>query len=503
MNKYKTISSFIFSFLLLSPIAMAANHLVLIGGGGEPKGQNTIFDRDLKSLGENSTFNDWKKTVIFNGGHSSTERLMSDKFKDANITPNFTRANYDSFLKDTINKIKSGEIKPGDQMLINILTHGAEREKNKEKSHRIALSGGSLNNYETLSGTPTVSLDTLQELINVADQKGVKLGIANLSCFSGNLLNLDKKSACLIAQSIPESYSMASIEDSNPASFFYNKTGFASNFFNKIKKGSTLEEAFLAGRKNNRMLDYPLISTPTNDEVNKFLVDRYREVADITDIFAQILGSAPSDLPTLHTSDLNVQLRQYNNYTCGEINQLEAFVDNKQFDKLLDAMKSKYTDPDVRAFTDAAHGLKLSLKTMHYEKVKFINIMKEADVIWKRDFPNSAKEFSKFSISSLLFGVEDVFIGNIPEASIKQNKNANDDVKKFVLSIRKAALEVVDKLPADKREFLKGYPQLLSEHKDKEIMKIGDFQAKSTAIYDRLYRQLQTKESNNCSNFKF
>jgi hypothetical protein len=50
--------------------------IAVMGGGGEPKGDNTIFDRSITELGNYLEKNpEWVSTVSFNGGHSKTEEI--------------------------------------------------------------------------------------------------------------------------------------------------------------------------------------------------------------------------------------------------------------------------------------------------------------------------------------------------------------------------------------------------------------------------------------------
>ena len=72
----------IFKFIMFvaliatSQLVQAENHLLLIGGGGEPEGDGTIFDTNLYILGSNLKNLKWNYEISFNGGHKKTEEII-------------------------------------------------------------------------------------------------------------------------------------------------------------------------------------------------------------------------------------------------------------------------------------------------------------------------------------------------------------------------------------------------------------------------------------------
>ncbi len=82
--------------------------LYILGGGGEPVGDETIFDSSLKDLSNFVKSSDWKTTISFNGGHSKTEKIIKNNFKKGINGGDFVKLNYDVILKDIEDKLLKG-----------------------------------------------------------------------------------------------------------------------------------------------------------------------------------------------------------------------------------------------------------------------------------------------------------------------------------------------------------------------------------------------------------
>lgn len=249
---------------------MAANHMVVFGGSGDPKGPSTIFDTNLEKLGKNLSNSKWNYQTAFNGGHSETEAILSKNYKKP-VAParEFTKKNYEEILANYKNKILSGEIKSGDQLMIVIDSHGAQKV-GKEKTHLISANGSkdkpaSSNgiNYNTLSGSDLVSLDSLEEIVKLTNEKGIKLGIIDMSCHAGNTQALKKNAphTCVITASGPVHYSYA------------GSSSFSGQFWNALTPGKNLEEAFLEARLNAQDVAFPMISTVAGNLVTDEVYD--------------------------------------------------------------------------------------------------------------------------------------------------------------------------------------------------------------------------------------
>ena len=229
-----------------------SNHMMLIGGGGEPQGATTIFDKEitnvsnfLKSSGK------WSVGVSFNGGHSTTEGIVRTI---SGTNPSFSQSQYEAMINDYTAKIQRGAIKSGDQLLVQISSHGAMNSKD-EKSHRVSTAGGEATNLLTLSGGGTVSLDQLQSLIDAASAKGVKLAIVDLSCHSGNTLALNNPSTCIISATGPQHFGWS------------GETGFSNRLTAAFKPGTNLESAFLDALGKKTDPGFPMISSPVGQQI--------------------------------------------------------------------------------------------------------------------------------------------------------------------------------------------------------------------------------------------
>ena len=247
------------TFLVSTQFAYAENHLLILGGGGEPEVASTIFDGGMKDFGYNLKKSKWKYDISFNGGHRKTEKILKKQYSKGETPPtDFTRENLTNLIASYKNKIVSGRIKSGDQLMIMINTHGAEKGS-QEVTHKIALKGGAFTNLNSLAGSELVSLDSLQEIVELTNERGINLGIIDLSCHSGNTLELKKNATntCIISASGPLHYGFA------------GRGTFTNNFLANLRPGVNLEEAFLKSRRDSTAVDYPMISTNTNNKIIK------------------------------------------------------------------------------------------------------------------------------------------------------------------------------------------------------------------------------------------
>ena len=197
---------FLITFLSTTSLAYAENHLLVLGGGGEPKKDSTIFDNGINNFGENLKKSNWKYEVSFNGGHKKTESILQMHYS-AGVAPitNFTQDNYAILIENYKNKILKGEIKSGDQLMIIISSHGAQRIPG-DLTHSISASGGTALDLNKLSGSKLVSLDKLQEIVRLTNDRGIKLGLVDLTCHSGTTLALKNNApnTCIVTASGPD-----------------------------------------------------------------------------------------------------------------------------------------------------------------------------------------------------------------------------------------------------------------------------------------------------------
>ncbi len=253
------------SFILFLTFSVSAQesskkHIAIMGGGGEPQGETTIFDLSMKELGSYLKNKDpsWKPTVHFNGGHAETEKILKDSFGEkTDTTKPFTSQNYSETIKSYMKKIEEGDIKSGDQLLVWLNTHGAQAYSG-EKGHMISATGKSSSDFTNLSQNTLVSTNELQSLIDLASEKGVKLGIIDFSCHSGASIALSNPKTCIISSTGPNHFAYSS---------------FPSEIIDNMKKGKSLEDVFLDSFDSRYDIAFPMISTAHGKKVQDKLYD--------------------------------------------------------------------------------------------------------------------------------------------------------------------------------------------------------------------------------------
>jgi hypothetical protein len=231
-----------------------------IGAGGEPANKDTtIFDDSIKEVAQFINKNpDIKADLALNGGHKKTEEILQNSFRNVESKSTFLASDYDRLIKSYKSKLENNEMVSGDQLMIYIDTHGAEKTWGS-KSHLIATSEGSVKDLNSLSGTSTVNLDRLEELKTLAKAKGVRMAIIDSSCHSGNSQALADDNTCVISSTGPKHYGYMT---------------FSKIIAGKLEKGKNLEEIFLASRSKDQTGALPMISTAAGKEVTDLLYEK-------------------------------------------------------------------------------------------------------------------------------------------------------------------------------------------------------------------------------------
>ncbi|MBC7538805.1 MAG: hypothetical protein H7281_08290 [Bacteriovorax sp.] len=245
--------------LLFSTHSWSSDFLMVIGAGGEEAKEDTIFDGAIKNIGDYVKRTPGVKVdVAMNGGHSKTVALINDSFPTAASKSDFLASDYQRLIQSYKLKLENNEMVAGDQLMIYVDSHGAEKEKNF-KSHRIATSAGAATNLNTLQGASLVDLDQLEVLKKLAKDKGVKMAIIDASCHSGNSLALADDNTCVISGTGPNHYGYGT---------------FSQNFSAAMKKGKSLEDIFLEARAMDNTPGLPMISTQSGQAVNSLIYDK-------------------------------------------------------------------------------------------------------------------------------------------------------------------------------------------------------------------------------------
>lgn len=252
--------------LLNTKSAEAKNHMLILGGGGEGVKKDTMFDGSIESFGKIANRKGWDVTMAFNGGHEVTEGLIEKHMPETTKKyPDFSKENFDKILSETIEKIKNGEIKKGETLYMFMFTHGAKPTA-EETSHKIALTTPqTITNYSNLDGLATVSMDKLEELMLLTKEKGILLGLTDMSCFGGNTLKLKEKlqldNACITSSSGENTPALA------------GGLAFGERFLKEAAGGGVIEDVFLRARGNTLLGDYPMISSDIGKEIQDNLAE--------------------------------------------------------------------------------------------------------------------------------------------------------------------------------------------------------------------------------------
>src|SRR4051812_966427 len=81
--------------------------MAILGGGGEPKTETTIFDSDVKEVTRFAKSNpQWNTTLSFNGGHKKTEEIIQANMGAYDTSSQaFTMKSFESIIKNYEAKI--------------------------------------------------------------------------------------------------------------------------------------------------------------------------------------------------------------------------------------------------------------------------------------------------------------------------------------------------------------------------------------------------------------
>ena len=462
--------------LTATSMAHAENHLLVIGGGGEPARDTTIFDNGMENLGKSLEKANWRYEVSFNGGHADTEKILKKHYPNPSApTTNFTQEKYAQLIEGYKKKILSGEIKSGDQLMIIVNTHGASKSAG-QLTHRVSASGGAATDLNELAGSKLVSLDDLQEIVKLTNDRGIKLGIVDLSCHSGNTLALKKNApnTCIVTASGPVHYGFA------------GSVAFPDKFLAALKPGKNLEEVFLEARLNSSDSGYPMISTSEND---KIVNDVYN---NITPYLYYYSPSADKMTPYVLANANQEQM-------CRRDEEFKDLM--SKLDELKSVMKSKKNSFNADKLIDLLNKYKASqdkvLKaTMVLGTYKLDNV---------ENFPvpaNSSYVLSNFKIKYtwkelIALDVDDSIATFEKFKKFSESKKGKDD--------NQAVIDFLKLVRTKKQQILTQNPQLKNVKKETEeiVKQIDKSYAMANKIalqekvyYEELYRRSQTNNSN-------
>jgi hypothetical protein len=478
MNR-KILWAILFCLIIINK-ARAERSFLFLGGGGEPERKsNTIFDPTINLLDNYLNLNKWKNDISFNGGHKDSEALLKNKFKSANSKSSFDKKNYNQLLEKYIKDMRSGKLKSGEQLLVFVDTHGAAKGPD-ESTHRISIGNGNAGaDLNNLSGSDTISMDTMKTLVEVAKEKGIKLAILDMSCHSGSTLALANESNCIITSTGPNHYGYA---------------GFSEGFIKNMKAGKSLEDVFLETRKADTSASYPMISSPAGLSINKTIYPNispylyyYNDIKKNGKLYDYIIDESSSPSMCLREN---------------QFKKLEATIENFQ---RIGALGITMQNPRVKRILDLLREYK-ELQDKLIKSNKGLP-MKELDTIVK--FSDSVRLGNselqtkmQYSWRNLL----EIDCNQVIESAESEIKKTTDSNKKLELL---SEISLHKKIKNKQEEFYAKNPNLRNfkqkmnadlKEMGKSFMLAYRIAEEERKIYDEMYKD-QGKTKNSCKDF--
>lgn len=475
MKKASLLTILICFFMSLS--AHGANYFTLMGGGGEPEGEATIFDEWVNEIKPNQKLKNWHISAAYNGGHSQSEGMLKKDFSK-NVKPvTFSNENYVKTVEQYIERIKNGSIKKGDQVFIQIASHG-QKSMSGEISHGIAINenGGKA----PWKKTPFVSLDNLQRLVEIAEQNGVKLAIADFSCYSGGIQKLKTTNTCLISSTSEEDYGYGGINS------------FPFKFNNKLRSGKNLEELFLEARYDSYTPEYPMISTEEARLIDEHLYPK------LTAFYQEIYNTVPEGfyLPR-NGFDLNRE-----QFVCRMIDDVVGIQNVlKTWKEIGITTKGFVSDEDARVLNFKLKRYNEILLDAFFQYYKFKKTLDIADIILKTELSSQAAQTKVFS-------AEELFFSNYEQMIKKYNKNGKPSAftKLMIQNYNKKIHlreSLLKKLSLNDRTLVENMKKDSFSYRMKVFSAGSSIEQEIREQYNRLYNNIsESKKSNPCRDFK-
>ena len=459
------------TFISTINLAYAENHLLILGGGGDPKGNDTIFDSDLNNFGENLEKSKWSYDVSFNGGHKDTEEIIKNSFSKSKSPANdFSPQNFKKLIDSYKLKIENNEIESGDQIMLLIYSHGGKRESG-QISHNIGAKGGAATDLNNLAGATPVDLDNLKELIKLTNKKGIKLGIVDLSCHSGSTLALkvNAPNTCIVSATSPEHLA------------YVAPNTFTNNFLKGLRPGLSLEEVFLKARRDSPYSEYPMISTNENNEIVK---DVYNSITPYLYYYSPENDKLSPYI--LDSSSLTQFCKREDSYSklISKIDNLQSVLNSKH--NLFNANILKNNLKEYKQAQDNVIKTSMKISSYKLDKVEVFSSPPEAK-------NHLSKVKINYTWKELLDFEADYFI-KVYEKSIELSKSS-EDKRDYQLQI-----DFLKKISSRKQQILKENPQFVNYKRQAtnlvmQMKNTRDMAEKialqEKVLYDELYRRNQ------------
>ena len=449
-----------------------------------------MFDGEVSDMGKLSQSVGGEVVVSLNGGHSKTEEIIAKSFKVPNQP--FVESNFEKIIADYEAKLRSGEISKNDQLMLMINTHGAENY-GREKTHNIAYSGAEMKDLNTGAGARTVSLDKLETIAKLAEEKGVKLAIIDLSCHSGNTLPLKNSKTCVITSSGPNHYGYGG-----------SSITFPRRLFKYMNKGVNLEDAFIKARSATWDLSFPMISTDVGLEINEKLY------TPLTPYLFYTSSNANKLTPYIRREVVDGCV------TCQNESQMEAIRAVMEEARAFQAVakNAKFTNKEaqnlekaIKDYNDVQIKLKEGLKSLNIPDLKksekFCSERERDEIKWVN---NKIVTVKKMEETCTDYTIREIMYGNFEWSKEFYKKNANVEMNDFYGAQYKI-IELVEKKKAElalKHPDLKKWEtyfddqKLLTARTYKLAMNVA---YASQHLYEALYNQKRSDKSNPCKDF--
>ncbi len=231
-----------FLFLLLSVLTFASPRppkklFFALGGGDSPEAWD-IFSENFKDFAAKAKEAGYESDYLFGGNHPGTDRKVAEAFGQTDSRDHaFTHENFKRFKDAIQNKLASGEIQPGDQVMFYVSTHGTPF--------------GTLSTSEKTSVLPT---SEIRDLINLLAASGARVGFYNGACYQGGLpFDQIRDEVCDISSASKDASANTSAE---------------KKFIDQLSPGKNLEDTFLESRQPaltpfGSIFSSPQISSPS------------------------------------------------------------------------------------------------------------------------------------------------------------------------------------------------------------------------------------------------
>lgn len=443
------------------------------GGAGDTPGKRTIFDGFLNSLYFFKPKADWEMRFNFDGDHSLTTSDIKTFFTPEN--PKFTPMNFYKEINTLIEKINSGEIKAGDQLMLNHLGHGGDRYS--YQTHFIAAIPDESD--PTNSG---LGLDLLIPLFEAAKAKNVKLAFFDASCYSGG--------SQILAELYPETCVISSTSSNN-----LSYSEFLLHFFKGMTPGKNLEDLFLESRDKSINPGLPMISGGA----------MANEAAALNEQWSWNTGIGSHGYDMFYKR-VQVLIKEFG--IKDEVKNCQ-FLDIKPYLEGLDSIKELIYFINKRDVSEVIMNLKKIFEEFNFVNSQYLYYETQKEAIGAKEeiftFPEHKtrqserftwNELSAMDFARILHDLE----GEKLVCERSQNCNLLKEKETTIISLQKRFEEI-----SAKPEFseLAKIKEQQDEIKKSTVRLSKEFVAQERLLYRELYSidQMKSKTPNPCKNF--